>query len=247
MLAAPMADRPVAGPEPDLEALRAKLEALGLRQRGGFRVESGRDALLLARFPGARSLILIGNVGPELWQASQAPIEALGGEHPLNDWVRSTLTPLAAEFGFAAVFDFDGPPYWPFQQWAKRAEGVGSSPLGALIHPEYGTWHAYRAAFIAACELPFVEAGPLERPCDTCAEKPCLSACPVGAFSAQGYDLDACTDHILGAGAECRSRGCLARLACPVGAQWAYLPDQASFHMRAFVAARRKARGTERR
>jgi len=33
--------------------------------------------------------------------------------------------------------------------------------------------------------------------------------------------------------------GCLARRACPVGAEHAHQPAQAAFHMRAFLAARR--------
>jgi Fe-S-cluster-containing hydrogenase component 2 len=88
-----------------------------------------------------------------------------------------------------------------------------------------------------AFDLPPAAAG--AHPCETCIEKPCLSACPVGAFSATGYDVTACAQHVGAvAGSECMSRGCLARRACPVGRSFAYSPQQAGFHMRAFLKAR---------
>src|SRR6201999_1900384 len=68
--------------------------------------------------------------------------------HALDPWTRKTLAPIAAQFGARAVFPFGGPPWFPFQRWAMRAEGLRSSPLGVLIHPEFGLWHAYRAAFL---------------------------------------------------------------------------------------------------
>jgi len=80
------------------------------------------------------------------------------------------------------------------------------------------------------------------RPCDTCADKPCLTTCPVGAFSQDGYDVPACIEHIAGErGGDCLGGGCLARRACPVGVAFQYTPAQMSFHMRAFLAANRDA------
>ena len=68
--------------------------------------------------------------------------------------------------------------------------------------------------------------------------RPCLSACPVGAFTDAGYDVEACARHLHApAGCECRDRGCLARRACPVGTEHAYGPAQSAFHMAAFMAA----------
>ena len=34
-----------------------------------------------------------------------------------------------------------------------RAEAVAPSPLGILIHPDYGLWHAYRGALAFAERL----------------------------------------------------------------------------------------------
>jgi epoxyqueuosine reductase len=66
-----------------------------------------------------------------------------------------------------------------------------------------------------------------------------LTACPVQAFSAAGYDVDACARWLRKPeGADCLGGGCLARRACPVGADYAQAPEQARFHMAAFFAAR---------
>ena len=71
-----------------------------------------------------------------------------------------------------------------------------------------------------------------------CAERWCLKACPVGAFSDAGYDVAACVAWLKGEpGADCMGFGCRARRACPVGADQAYGPEQARFLMRAFLRA----------
>lgn len=128
-----------------------------------------------------------------------------------------------------------GPPWLPFQRWAMRAEPVTASPLGILIHPDWGLWHSYRGAlaFRERLDLPAVPAR--ASPCASCAAKPCLTACPVSAFSTEGYDVAGCRAHIATpAGADCMSGGCLARISCPVGAAHRYTGAQAAFHMRAF-------------
>jgi hypothetical protein len=128
----------------------------------------------------------------------------------------------------------------PFQRWAQRAEPVFPSPIGMLIHPEHGLWHAYRGALAFAGEIAGLPPrGAAHSPCDSCADKPCLTTCPVGAFGPEGYDVPACAAHLRRpAGADCMGLGCRARRACPVGRQATYLPEQAAFHMAAFLGAR---------
>ena len=122
---------------------------------------------------------------------------------------------------------------------AGRAAPIPSlspSPLGILIHPEFGLWHALRAAllFRDRRELPVFEARP--SPCDTCAAKPCLHTCPVGAFTPTGYNVVTCRAylHTL-SGQPCMTQGCQARLACPVGRNNAYRGGLAQHLMRAFA------------
>ncbi|MGH6907847.1 MAG: hypothetical protein ACREDX_08320 [Aestuariivirga sp.] len=188
---------------------------------------------------GARFVILIGNAGPQMFRRFAR--ERNPSKDLLDDWTRDVVSVLARDLDANAVFPFDKPPL-PFLTWARRAGAGHVSPLGLNIHSTYGLWHAYRAAllFSVAFDLPPASAG--AHPCETCAEKPCLSACPVGAFTATGYDAGACAVHVESvAGGDCLSGGCLARLACPVGRAFTYSTRQAEFHMRAFL----KARGLE--
>jgi hypothetical protein len=184
---------------------------------------------------------MIGNVGSSLWPVfSAAPEAADGAPHPLDRWTQRAVSAIAAEVGAAPLFPFGGPPYLPFQRWAMRAESVAPSPLGILIHPDYGLWHAYRGALAFSERLALPPRADRPRPCDSCADRPCLSACPVGAFADGRYDVPRCIYHIgAAAGGECIGVGCLARRACPVGATFFYGEDQARFHMGAFLAANR--------
>jgi hypothetical protein len=198
----------------------------------------------------AGTVVLVGVVGGRCWDAFQAAEESRQSPHPLDRWSRRVVTGLAAELGAEALFPFGGPPFLPFLRWARRAEAVHPSPIGPLIHPDYGLWHAYRGAlaFAECLDLPPADQRP--SPCDSCADKPCLTTCPVAAFSQTGYDVPACIGHLLGdSGGDCLGGGCLARRACPVGVAFQYPPAQMGFHMRAFLAANRDAlhRGNTRR
>ncbi|MBT4489821.1 MAG: hypothetical protein HOC72_19925, partial [Rhodospirillaceae bacterium] len=181
--------------------------------------------------PPAATVVLIGNAGPALWRCFPGPN---GNRDALDDWCRQVLPPLAHGLGADILFPFDGPPYQPFQRWARRAEGLPSSPIGPLIHPEYGLWHAYRGALLFQHKMALPP--PLNiNPCGGCVEKPCLTTCPAAAFSADAYDVPACVDHLKQPeGDVCLSLGCRARRACPIGQAYLYEPAQANFHMAAF-------------
>ena len=216
-----------------IEDLSERLRPLGLLVRGGFSVSHQDGAP-----EGVLTIVLVGNAGRSMWDAMGDQLRAEAD--PMNRWTERTLDPIASEFGAAAVYPFGEPPYFPFQRWAQKAEDVYPSPLGILIHPDYGLWHAYRAAFCfqTAIDLPDRENRP--SPCDTCEEKPCLSTCPVGAFTVGGgYNVPACAGHLRsGLGRDCMTLGCRARRACPVGQDFTYADGQAAFHMNAFLAAR---------
>lgn len=220
----------------ELTTLGGRVAIHGLHLRGAFHPGSadGVPVLPTGQVPG--TLVLVGNIGSGLWTVFTQSAEAKdGAPHPLNRWTQRVLDRIAAEVDAVPLFPFGGPPYLPFQRWAMRAEPVAPSPLGILIHPEYGLWHAYRGALAFAERLALPPRAELPRPCDSCPDRPCLSACPVNAFTARGYDVPACIGHIDGpAGSECMSGGCLARRACPVGAGFAYHTAQAAFHMQAF-------------
>ena len=155
----------------------------------------------------------------------------------LDEWSERIATALAAQLGARVVFPFER-PWLPFQRWAVRAEPCHPSPLGLLIHPDYGLWHGYRAAllFDTLIELPLPDTR--ASPCTGCAPRPCLRACPVGAFDGKAYDVPACARHLEGRPEPaCMDGGCLARHACPVGDDYRYAKAQARFHMQAFLSS----------
>lgn len=188
----------------------------------------------------ARTLILVGNAGSSMWPAFSASPEYRAGQpDPLDRWSRRIGDHLAATFGLRALYPFGGPPHHPFQRWALRTAGVHPSPLRLQIHPEFGLWHAYRFALLGALTGIAAPVRPADAaPCLVCVTRPCLEACPVGAFDHGGYDAGACQAHLRDHPAgDCATRGCAARHACPVGAAYRYRRAHARFHMCAFVVA----------
>jgi epoxyqueuosine reductase QueG len=186
----------------------------------------------------AAFIILIGNAGPAMFRRFARERDPT--QDKMDDWTKAVVDPLAATLEARAVYPFDTPPQ-PFLTWARKAGAGHVSPLGPNIHRTYGLWHAYRAALLFPVAFDLPKMNPGAHPCESCADKPCLTACPVGAFDASRYDLAACGRHILSAAGEnCMNDGCLARRACPVGKEYEYGPQQKQFHMRAFAEARRK-------
>lgn len=215
----------------------------GLLVRGGF--HPGADDGVPG---GAETVVLVGNAGPSMWAAFAAatgPKDREDSPNPLDDWTRGVLAPVAGALGARALYPFEGPPYHPFQRWALKTGNVHVSPIGPLIDAEFGLWHAYRGALAFDQRLDLPDPGGRPSPCESCAEKPCLDACPVDAFGPREdpeapapYDIPACVAHISSAdGEDCLGGGCLARRACPVGRDYIYAPDQARFHMRRFLKA----------
>lgn len=224
-------------PAPMMDEIAAALSPTGLVLRGGFNFgedEASPEGLCGA----ARSALLIGNAGAAYWQhfrrwREKQPIELA---NPLDSWCREIIGDVGRRFGARTVSPSDK-PYLPFQRWAMRAEGLRPSPLGILMHPEYGLWHAYRGALLFDEDLPIETLQEENHLCDACFGKPCIKACPVDAYSETSFDHRACLKHVRGAsGTRCRSRGCLDRNACPYGVAYRYPAEVQAFHMAAFAA-----------
>ncbi len=179
-----------------------------------------------------QTLVLIGPDEPAFWpHFRDSPEYADGAANPLDRWSQRVLRTIAQEADAGVLFPSDGPPFHPFQTWALRTGRFWSSPIGFLVHETRGLFASFRGALLLPDGIPD-ELG--AQPCLTCVEKPCKTACPVGAFE-DGYDVPACKDHLRKpAGADCMNEGCRARRACPVG-QGNRLPAQAAFHMKAFL------------
>ena len=228
----------------DMDDIQALAAEHGLVLRGGFEIREG-DAVPECQ-PGqaAGVLLLFGQVGSGIWERfSQSAEYADGNPDPLDRWSARMGEMMARHLGGRALFPFEGPPWHPFGQWAQRAESLRPSPLGILMHPDHGLWHAYRFAIALPATpntsgqklFPQASLSPARHACDNCVDTPCLQACPVKAFSNDGYDVAACAAYLHEhEQAPCHQLGCLARLACPEAPSLRYEPEHARFHMKQF-------------
>lgn len=180
----------------------------------------------------AKGVALLSPDEPAFWDIFRSSPEGSdGAPDPMDRWSRRVIGELADSLGLTAVFPFGGPPWMPFPRWARRSGRCHESPVGLMVHDTAGLFISFRGALL----LPFVpESDPRPSPCDSCVDKPCLSACPVDALTGAGYDVPACHAYLdtLEPGTGCLN-GCLVRRACPVGQDRRPLA-QSAHHMRYF-------------
>src|SRR5690606_28646805 len=117
----------------------AALAPSGLILRGGLNFTDGDVAPDGPGGRAARAVVLVGSGGAAYWRqfsrwraAQPEPVA-----NPLDTWSRLAIGQAAAAIGARVAMPNDR-PYLPFQQWAKRAEGLKPSPLGLLMHPRFG-------------------------------------------------------------------------------------------------------------
>ena len=229
--------------EADLpDRVSAALAPGGLVLRGGLNFAEGEARPLGPGGAPARSVLLVGNAGAGYWPifARWRDRQAVPVPDPLDAWSREVIGVAADAVGARVAMPNDR-PFAPFQQWAMRAEGLRPSPLGLLMHPRFGLWHAFRGALLLDRGIPPEMLRELNgtgqpHPCDLCTGKPCLKTCPVRAYTDKGFAYEACISHVRGRdGATCRDDGCMARNACPQGAEWRYPAEVQAFHQRAFA------------
>lgn len=165
----------------------------------------------------------------------QSPEYSDSEPHPVDRWSKRILNDLAHRAGATASFPSDGPPYAPFIAWALDTGRFWQSPTGMMIHDRAGLMISIRGAL--EFPTPFPEAKPASSPCETCADMPCISACPVDALSGtNAYNVPACKAYLdTPSGAHtCMTQGCHVRCACPVSQVFARPEAQSAYHMKAF-------------
>jgi ferredoxin len=189
--------------------------------------------------PGASATVILGSGGPTFFEHfERSPEAGDGAPHPLDRFTARVVAVLAAGtlpalgIAHALYYPFVGHgPLIPFQRLG-RAAGLGApGPLGLQIHPEFGPWWAYRALLVVASRDALALAG--DAPADGCAgcSAPCVTACPAGAVSRDGFAIPAC--HARRLAAEPCRLSCDARIACIRGPAYRYSERQLAFHMRA--------------
>lgn len=207
----------------DFDSLTAGAETRNLVILGGF--HPGADDACPKM---TETLILLGPDPSRFWPGLLACPEAEMAD-PVDAWSRRVIGNWACDLGGKALFPF-GDPVQPFLSWALKSGRCWSSPVGMLVHDTQGLMVSFRGA-LALRERVDLPPAPT-RPCDAC-RQPCVSACPVGALGAGGYDTAACHGFLdTAGGADCLSSGCLARRACPVSP--ARAAEQSAHHMRYF-------------
>lgn len=183
---------------------------------------------------GTQTLVMIGPREPGFWpQFTQSTEWQDGAPDPMDRWSRRVIGRLACDLGAKALFPFGGPPFHPFYRWALRTGRIWDSPVRLLVHDQAGLWVSFRGALALRdrLDLPPLPA----RPCDSCATRPCLTACPAGALTGAGYDVPACQAFLARPEGEgCMTQGCAVRRSCPVSAGHARMVDQSAYHMRQF-------------
>jgi epoxyqueuosine reductase len=171
----------------------------------------------------AGSVVVFASTGRRLWSLARAR----GGPDPIDGIVRDVIAALPVRPDRRWVRCADDVADAPDFRALARAAGLGwPSRLGLLIHPTFGSWIGLRAAVFVPERL--AATGPLagDGPCARC-PAPCVSACPAAAI-ADTWDPSRCLPWQ--AAADTCHSGCLARGACPVGADHAYAPDQHRYH-----------------
>jgi ferredoxin len=210
------------------EGLERDARLRGLTIVGGFHPEEPDQAP-----QNTGTLLLLGPDEPAFWPVFTASAEYGDGQpDPLDRWSKRVVGHWIDKIGGAALFPSDGPPYPPFISWALKTGTIRVSPVGLLVHTQAGLFISFRAAVALPDKIRLPETPP--DPCVDCA-RPCLSACPVGALGASGYDVALCKSCLDSPpGKTCMDAGCLARRSCPVSQEFGRMPQQSAFHMKAF-------------
>lgn len=182
---------------------------------------------------GPGTIILLGPHEPGFWDHFTATPEYKdGASDPMDRWSTRVISAIAKDVGGIPLFPF-GQPARPFIGWALRSGQAFVSPAAMLVHADAGLFVSFRGAVLVPENIPLSKAVP--NPCDTCADKPCLTACPPRAITDQGYDLPACHGFLdTKDGSACLSQGCAVRRSCPLAVSYARQDAQSAFHMKAF-------------
>lgn len=184
---------------------------------------------------GVSTLLMLGPLEPEFWpQITSSPEFTDGMPDPIDRWSRRVIGGIGHHLKAQVYFPFDGPPWWPFIQWAKRTGRAWESEVGILVHDEAGLMVSYRGALGLRKHLELPKAS--ARPCDTCPGKPCRDACPVGALTQGSYDVPACKEYLSTpkGSRTCMAAGCRVRRACPISQTHGRRAEQSAFHMSYF-------------
>lgn len=177
---------------------------------------------------GYNRLWLVGHQGPWFWRSLRAA--GVQGAHPVDEHttrlVQGWLAQHLPQGAWRLVYP--GPQVANLQTLGTLAGWHHPSPFRVGVDAQWGSWFAYRALVLLQADWAPTPRRVQPSPCQTCSHRACVAQCPVGALG-ERYALDTCLDHRLAPESSCADR-CLARNACPVGAEFRYDDDQTAHH-----------------
>jgi hypothetical protein len=187
-----------------------------------------------------RSIVLIGNGGPNFWHAFKAYVAKNSGwlkrRHPLDDFTREVIEREVVEpirrHGRVCdvVYPSGNGPTLNFMQLATLAGLASPSIIGVVVNPAFGPWIAFRAALLMDCHIDHPGDAIGFDPCPTCATRACIASCPASAVSfPSGWDIPRCVDHRIKSYPDCAS-GCHSRTACVLSPDQRYPDDELVYH-----------------
>jgi len=202
------------------------LERAGLNRQAVFNLDDLPDDVAAtvrahSTLGGARQLILIGHAGRRLWQVVRE--SGIASSDPIDDFSVSTVRRWFAECQPQNTFELIYPGDAPIglQRLGQLAGWHHASPFMVGIDREWGSWFAYRALAVADTHFAPSAVQESAHPCAGCAHKACVGACPAGALDGGSLDFARCVAYRKQAGSLCKAN-CVARVACPVGAEHRY-------------------------
>ncbi len=183
-------------------------------------------------------ILLLANAGGAFWEAmtSRERDNARVGNNPVDNFSVAIAKKIIAAGEQTQDAQILYPGYSvPLIKLGELSGWSTPSPLGLGLHPEYGPWFAYRALIKSTEPLQPIQnlqhIAKASSPCLSCADTPCVSACPASATSKDKvFDIDRCVSQRLATDSSCKTQ-CHARNACPVGQAYRYSEQQREYHM----------------
>lgn len=172
------------------------------------------------------TLCLLASGGKELWSHLPLPLKA--ADHPIDNYSIGEILKFDPE---AVILFPHNDLTIPLQKLGRFFNLSRASLLGLDINNEFGVWFAFRGVFLTKKTIEKNIYPEFISPCESCVDKPCISACPAGAVSeTQGLGIKACAQYRLSLNNNCADK-CISRMSCPYKAHHQYDLEQIRYHM----------------
>ncbi len=179
-----------------------------------------------------KSLILIGNGGPDFWIKNKNDFQnpsLTSLENPIDEFCKNV---------FLKNFDLKKnvlsypllKPNVSLLELSSIAHFSHPSPLGIHISNEFGVWFAFRMLILSNEDLEEKISSPFSSPCKNCINLDCLQSCPASATSLEDFQFSPCFEYRLLKHSPCQFN-CIARKSCPYKSEMTYPKEQVEYHM----------------